>query len=292
MATHRALPQPMDIRRTSRLCASGEVGTIIAFAPAMDVHVFESAGLSVARFERGAVVLRASPGTIFELSEPAAIALDVLLDRPTVSMQDEEALRSARDALPFVRSEVFDERTVQPRGSISVDDRGGRPLIRRHHEPLAWSNNVPSTRGRVVVDATVARVDGGALLVIGDPRARGPLVDGLALAGVEVMSSSRVVLGARGSEVVVRAGYPDSIQNLREVWHIAEPPSPSLHLVRNKPSAALTDLLESACARVDSEAFDVLARVSVGAPFFRVAYPRNADQLRACVRAFPSLRSS
>jgi len=256
------------------------------------VEVFESAGLTVARFALGAVVVRSTPPTILELSEAAAIALDVLLDRPLSSPHDEDALRRARDALPLVRCEVFDDRAGPSRRAISVDDHGGRPLIRRHREPTGWARAAPHPSKRVSVDAALARVEGGALLVIGKPFARQPLVDALERSGVDAVDSSRVDLYARPNELVACTGDPSAAMRLREIWDARALPSPSLHLSRVRHSEALAELLHASTASAGGATLDLLARASVAAPFFRVGYPRDAAVLRACVRTFPSLKTS
>jgi len=157
------------------------------------IEIYEWGAILAARLERGSVVLDERTNSILQLSEIAALALDVLADRVPAS-ETYANHRKIREALPTVRRELLGESVLAPGEGVTLESRSGQPLLRRIAEPPHWRR---ASRGAKVgatseLTAAMVRMSDGVLVILpGHRRDLAELRSGLAELGPVALGSER-----------------------------------------------------------------------------------------------------
>lgn len=259
------------------------------------VAVYEWGALVAARFLQGSVVLDARSKSIFELAEPAAIALDVLADRAgwPAGAGSTESCAEVREVLPLVRRELLGEHALAPGEGVTVEGRRGLPLLRRFAEPAQWRaarGLGARPLGSVDVSAAMVRTGEGVLVIVGDRRDVEQLAGGIVSLSADAAARDVVtieLLGSGSPRVRSRVWAEPAV--IHEVWILAPQSTDNLVLARLGHARALVALLAAVRTRPDPIDVRALATTCLAIPHFRATVPRTARALAATMRSYGAL---
>jgi hypothetical protein len=250
------------------------------------IEIYAWGALVAARLERGSVVLDERTHSVVQLSETAALALDVLADRAPASGSD-TAYPQIREALPTVRRELLGESVLAPGEGVTLEGRGGRPLLRRVAEPPHWRRATRARASRLVeITACLVRLNDGVLVVLpGQRRGLAELRAGLAELGAAALPRDVVALDPRAPLRVHSRAWGPSCP-VREVWSLEAAVANNLVLARLGHAGALVALLGATTRRPGAEEMEVLASTCLSRPQFRATLPAGAHALAATLRSY------
>lgn len=252
-------------------------------------EVYAWGAFVVARFSRSAVVVNRRWGSIFELGQAAAVAVDLLTDRAERPHGEVDGLgTNLVELLPRVQRELLGQRELAPGEGITLEGVTGEPLLRRQAEPAHWRGPAGGVSralaaGRMALSGTILRVGTGVVAVLAGRRR-----DARDLAGLGADSDLGDVheLDAVNLETFGLRSDDGQASAVGEVWSLGDRATDNVVLSRLGYAASLLALLEATRFRPTMEDFRVLARVCVTLPHFRATMPRGGIVLAETLRRF------
>ena len=257
------------------------------------VDLYEWGSRIVVGFGRGSVVLDRSQGSIFELTEPAALALDVIADRPSTASRGhrEPLFAAARSAMPTVVRELLGEGKFGRGHQVTLDDTGGQPLLRRFSEPVSWQRSrdgSPPSRSMLAVGSVRVRTATGAIVLLGESRRdRDALRKACVALGVDAVGREGLEVSQSGEEgEPLAVPWREDIDSVREVWLLKVAPSDNLVLQHLGGASAFAGVLALLDTAPDRRQLESLALTCATTPHFGATVPSSAAALAAKLRGY------